>query len=108
MVGRTVVVTGGNSGIGLETAVALGQMGARVLITARDRARGEAARADIAGRIGSVYLASSPEVAAVSGQYFMKGKPRRPRKPATDPEAARRLWEISEELVAAAAAPQAG
>ena len=27
MVGKTVVVTGGNSGIGLETAVALGQMG---------------------------------------------------------------------------------
>jgi NAD(P)-dependent dehydrogenase (short-subunit alcohol dehydrogenase family) len=53
MEGTTVVVTGGNSGIGLETAVALGQMGARVLITARDAARGEAARAAIAERIGA-------------------------------------------------------
>jgi NAD(P)-dependent dehydrogenase (short-subunit alcohol dehydrogenase family) len=53
MTGSTVVVTGGNSGIGLETAVALGQLGARVVITARDQARGEAAVATIAGRIGS-------------------------------------------------------
>ena len=54
MVGKTVVVTGGNSGIGLETAVALGQMGARVLITARSVTRGEAAITHIASRIGSV------------------------------------------------------
>jgi NAD(P)-dependent dehydrogenase (short-subunit alcohol dehydrogenase family) len=53
MVGKTVVVTGGNSGIGLETAVALGQMGARVLITARSAARGEAALAKISDRIGT-------------------------------------------------------
>jgi NAD(P)-dependent dehydrogenase (short-subunit alcohol dehydrogenase family) len=51
MEGRTVVVTGGNSGIGLETAVALGQMGARVLITARDADRGRAAVARINERI---------------------------------------------------------
>ena len=53
MSGKTVVVTGGNSGIGLETAVALGQMGARVLITARNAARGEAAVRQIAERIGT-------------------------------------------------------
>jgi len=53
MGGKTVVVTGGNSGIGLETAVALGQMGARVLITARNAARGEAAVRQIAERIGT-------------------------------------------------------
>ena len=53
MAGKTVVVTGGNSGIGLETAVALGQMGARVVITARNAARGEAAVAAITDRIGS-------------------------------------------------------
>jgi NAD(P)-dependent dehydrogenase (short-subunit alcohol dehydrogenase family) len=53
MAGKTVVVTGGNSGIGLETAVALGQRGARVLITARDDVRGEAAVGRIAERTGT-------------------------------------------------------
>jgi len=47
----------------------------------------------------SVYLASSPEVDGVSGQYFVKCRPRTPRKWARDPEAARRLWSVSEELV---------
>jgi NAD(P)-dependent dehydrogenase (short-subunit alcohol dehydrogenase family) len=52
MKGKTVVVTGGNSGIGLETAVALGLKGARVIITARNPARGAAAVNEIARRIG--------------------------------------------------------
>jgi NAD(P)-dependent dehydrogenase (short-subunit alcohol dehydrogenase family) len=47
----------------------------------------------------SVYLASSPEVEGVSGEYFVKCKPRKPRRWAQDPEAARRLWQVSEELV---------
>jgi NAD(P)-dependent dehydrogenase (short-subunit alcohol dehydrogenase family) len=52
MTGKTVVITGGNSGIGLETAVALAQAGAKTVITARDRTRGEAAVADIRARSG--------------------------------------------------------
>ena len=42
--GRLAVVTGANSGLGLETARALAAAGATVVITARDRAKGEAAR----------------------------------------------------------------
>lgn len=53
MHGKTVVVTGGNSGIGLETAVALASMGARVLITARNADKGRAAVASIAQRAGT-------------------------------------------------------
>ncbi len=53
MTGKTVVITGGNSGIGLETAVALAQAGAKTLITVRDTARGQAAVADIWARSGS-------------------------------------------------------
>jgi NAD(P)-dependent dehydrogenase (short-subunit alcohol dehydrogenase family) len=53
MGGKTVVVTGGNSGIGFETAAGLGAMGARVLITARNVGRGEAAQRQLAQRIGS-------------------------------------------------------
>jgi NAD(P)-dependent dehydrogenase (short-subunit alcohol dehydrogenase family) len=53
MTDKTVVVTGGNSGMGLETAVALARAGATTVITARDRTRGEAAVADIRARSGS-------------------------------------------------------
>jgi NAD(P)-dependent dehydrogenase (short-subunit alcohol dehydrogenase family) len=52
----------------------------------------------------SVYLASSPEVEGVTGEYFVKCKPRNPRRWAQDPEAARHLWEVSEELVGLAPA----
>ena len=47
----------------------------------------------------SVYLASSPEVDDVSGKYFVKCKEKQPRKWAQDPEAAKRLWQVSEDLV---------
>ena len=50
---KTIVVTGGNSGIGFETAAALGAMGARVLITARNATRGEAARQALTDRLGA-------------------------------------------------------
>lgn len=50
--GRTIVVTGGNSGIGKEAAVELAGMGAQVLVAARNRAKGEAALAEIKSRSG--------------------------------------------------------
>ena len=53
MDGRVVLVTGGNAGIGKETAVALAAMGARVVFTARDAARGEEALAEIRTRSGN-------------------------------------------------------
>ena len=52
MQGKTVVVTGGNSGIGLETAEALAGMGARVIVTARNADKGRAAVAGIVQRLG--------------------------------------------------------
>jgi NAD(P)-dependent dehydrogenase (short-subunit alcohol dehydrogenase family) len=50
MSGQTVIVTGGNSGIGFETAVALAGAGARVVITARDEAKGRDAIRSIEAR----------------------------------------------------------
>lgn len=41
LTGRTALVTGGTGGIGRETALALGRLGARVLVHGRDRKRGE-------------------------------------------------------------------
>lgn len=55
----------------------------------------------------SVYLASSPEVDGVSGRYFVKNRARQPSAAARDGAAARRLWEVSEELVRAAGAATA-
>lgn len=51
--GRVCLVTGATSGIGLETARALAAMGATVIVGARDRERGERARADIQASTGS-------------------------------------------------------
>jgi dehydrogenase/reductase SDR family protein 12 len=48
MDGTVVVITGGNSGLGLLTATRLASMGASVRIVARDPERGEAARRQIA------------------------------------------------------------
>ncbi len=45
--GRSFVVTGANSGLGLETARALAGLDARVIMTARDLAKGDAARDDV-------------------------------------------------------------
>lgn len=47
----------------------------------------------------SVYLATSPEVDGVTGQYFVDGRPREPSPEARDPDRARRLWEESRRLV---------
>jgi NAD(P)-dependent dehydrogenase (short-subunit alcohol dehydrogenase family) len=46
----------------------------------------------------SIYLATSPEVNGVSGQYFARQKPAVSSPESQDDEAARRLWEVSEEL----------
>jgi NAD(P)-dependent dehydrogenase (short-subunit alcohol dehydrogenase family) len=51
----------------------------------------------------SIYLATSPEVEKVTGKYFDKKKPAAYDKRADDPAIRRRLWEISEQLVAASA-----
>lgn len=47
MRGKTVLITGGTGGIGRETAIGLAKLGARVVVTGRDRARGEAGAAAI-------------------------------------------------------------
>ena len=47
--GRTVIVTGANSGIGLPTAQAFAEAGARVVLAVRDMAKGEAAAGSIPG-----------------------------------------------------------
>ena len=52
--GKTVLVTGGSSGIGRATALRLAEAGARVIIVARDEEKLARVRAEIAARGGEV------------------------------------------------------
>ena len=45
-----------------------------------------------------IYLASSPDVAAVSGGYFYECKPATPTAEARNDEDAKRLWDISQQI----------
>ena len=51
--GKTVLLTGATSGIGLEASVALARQGARVVMVGRNQAKTEAALADVSARSGS-------------------------------------------------------
>src|SRR2546430_529388 len=59
--GKTVLVTGGNSGLGYQTVLRLARKGARVLLAARDRARGTAALE----RLGAEAPGSQAELAQI-------------------------------------------
>ena len=52
----------------------------------------------------SIYLASSPEVAGVTGQFFDDRKPKTANKVAYDTEMTARLWQVSADLVGTAIA----
>jgi NAD(P)-dependent dehydrogenase (short-subunit alcohol dehydrogenase family) len=51
----------------------------------------------------AIYLASSPDVVNVSGQYFIKSKPARSSNASHDVAAQERLWTLSEQLTGLAA-----
>jgi NAD(P)-dependent dehydrogenase (short-subunit alcohol dehydrogenase family) len=51
--GKTVLVTGATSGLGLQASIDLARQGARVVMVGRDRTRSDAALADVRTRSGS-------------------------------------------------------
>ena len=51
--GKTVIITGGNTGIGLETAVDLAKRNARVILACRNIERGETAAVEVKKRSGN-------------------------------------------------------
>lgn len=63
--GRTAVVTGGGSGIGLATARRLAAEGARVVVADVDEAAGEAAAGEVGGLFVRTDVTSEADVAAL-------------------------------------------
>lgn len=57
------------------------------------------ARSPRKGAETGVHLAVSPQVEGVSGEYFFNNRPSRTSGSARDDDAARRLWDVSEEMV---------
>ena len=53
MKGKTCLITGANSGIGYESALALAKMGAQIVMVCRNRSKGEAAQATIKSKSGN-------------------------------------------------------
>ncbi|KAG8122563.1 hypothetical protein E2320_018053 [Naja naja] len=80
--GKTVLITGGNAGIGKATAVDLARRGARVILACRNKVRGELAMYDIRRESGNsevilmiLDLASLNSVRAFA-QTFLASEPR--------------------------------
>ena len=71
LAGRTFIVTGANSGIGLPTARALAEAGGHVVLAVRDVARGEAAADSISGdrEIRQLDLADLASVRAFADRW---------------------------------------
>jgi len=55
----------------------------------------------------SVYLASSPEVEGVNGQYFKRSKPIKSSRQSYDEAAQKKLWEVTERIIAGSTAAAA-
>ncbi len=64
--GKTAIVTGGYSGIGVETVRALASAGAEVVVPARDVAKARAALAEVKGKV-SVAAMDLGDLASVEG-----------------------------------------
>ena len=60
------------------------------------------------GAATSIYLASSPEIAGVTGKYFAGGKPKTSSPSSYDTAAASRLWQISLDLTGRTAGSLSG
>jgi retinol dehydrogenase 14 len=79
LTGKTVLVTGATSGIGLEASIALAQMGARVVMVGRDPRKTAEKAGEVSSKSGSTLvdsllcdLASQAQVRALAESFLAK------------------------------------
>jgi|SRR5882724_7463875 len=70
---KTALITGGNSGIGLATARLMIAQGARVAITGRDRAKLDAAAAELGGNVLAIQ-ADLTDIGAIEAMVKATGE----------------------------------
>ncbi len=73
--GKTAIVTGGYSGLGLETARILRSAGAEVIVPARDVARARAALAGVDARVEPIDLLDPASIDALADRFLATGQP---------------------------------
>jgi NAD(P)-dependent dehydrogenase (short-subunit alcohol dehydrogenase family) len=75
LTGRTAIVSGGYSGIGIETVRSLRKVGADVIVPARDKARAAQATADIDGvEVAALDLTDPQSVDAFAEAFVASGR----------------------------------
>jgi NAD(P)-dependent dehydrogenase (short-subunit alcohol dehydrogenase family) len=76
LTGKVATVTGGYSGLGVETVRALASAGAEVIVTARDPRRAATALTDIADvEIGEMDLLDPASIDAFADGFLATGRP---------------------------------
>ena len=86
---KTIIITGGNSGIGKAAAIRLARLGASVVLACRSKERGESAAED-------VRRAADPVGEQQTGRYCdAPGVEVRANKNAYSKENQKRLWAVS-------------
>lgn len=84
---KTIVLTGGNRGLGRATAEKLARAGHRVVLTARDPAQGSRAADEI--------RAAVPGASVASGKFFAEKKELASSPESHDAEKAGRFWRLA-------------
>ena len=75
LAGKVAIVTGANSGLGLQTALALGSAGAHVVVLDRDTDNARTALADVSAECATMDLTDPASIDSVAEEFVASGRP---------------------------------